>query len=365
MLADTASPAPAKKFAFLVHPRADVATDMARIWGPLGRIPDSAWRWGLRHLPVPPVTLASVRRRDAEPGSDPDGWIVVVPVGARQLLSEDRDWVVSKVERAVDRAASLGAEVVGLGALTAPVTGAGRLLRERAGMTLTTGNAFTAHLTVEALRRLLPAAAGGHIAIIGATGSVGSCVVRLLAEEPLGTDLTLIARGQRRLTDLADDVRERAPGLTVNTATSMDAARDADLVLVLTSAADALLGPQHLKHGAVVLDDTQPRNTDPALQTERPDVLVIDGGVAAIPGVDVRGDIGLPRGLAYACLCETMLMAFDGQTARAVGSARVEHAVRMRDAARRFAHLGFTLSDPLSFGRRVAWPEPAITTAGV
>jgi predicted amino acid dehydrogenase len=138
----------------------------------------------------------------------------------------------------------------------------------------------------------------------------------------------------------------------------MDAVRDADVVLVLTSATDALLGSPHLKHGALVLDDTQPRNTDPRLKDERPDVLVIDGGVASIPGIDIRGDIGLPRGLAYACLCETMLMTFDGQATSSTGQASVEHALRMRDAARRFAHLGFSLADPLSFGRRTAWPAP-------
>ncbi|NNH02692.1 semialdehyde dehydrogenase [Microbacterium ulmi] len=330
---------------------------MARIWRPLGRVPAPAWEWGLRRLPVPPVTLATVHREDAEPG--PAGWIVVVPVGARQLLAEDRRWVLGRIERAVDRAQRLGAEIVGLGALTAPATGAGRLLRERPGLTLTTGNAFTAHLTVEALRRLLPAAPGAHLAIVGATGSVGSCVVRLLADEPLGADLTLVARGARRLGDLAADIRERDAGIAVRTSTSMDVVRDADLVLVLTSAVDAVLTSAHLKTGAIVLDDTQPRNTDPALQTERPDVLVIDGGIAAIPGIDVRGDIGLPRGLAYACLCETMLMAFDGGTEQAIGEASVDHAVRMRDAARRFAHLGFTLADPLSFGRPVAWPSPA------
>ena len=362
-MSDTGPGRSAKRFAFLVHPRADVATDMARVWSPLGRIPASAWDWGLRRLPVPPQLLASVRRRDTAPDAGPDGWVLVVPVGARQLLGEDRRWAVGKVEQAIDRAESLGAEIVGLGALTAPVTGAGRLLRPRPGVTMTTGNAFTAHLTVEALRRLLPAAPGTHLAIVGATGSVGSCVVRLLADEPLGSTLTLIARGERRLTALAASLAERGTGVDVRTTTSLDAVRDADLVLVLISAADAVIGSQHLKRGAVVLDDTQPRNTDPRLLTERPDVLVIDGGVAAIPGVDLRGDIGLPRGLAYACLCETMLMAFDGHTEGALGEASVEHAVRMRDAARRFAHLGFSLAEPLSFGRRVSWPEPALTAA--
>lgn len=348
-------PPTAGKFAFLVHPRTDVAADMARVWRPLGRIPARTWERGLRRLAVPPVRLAAVHRRDTA-SDEPDGWIIVVPATPRQLLTEDRGWVIGRVEAAIDRAESLGADIVGLGALTAPATRAGRMLRHRPGMTVTTGNAFTAHLTVEGLRRLAAAASGKHLAIVGATGSVGSCVVRLLADEPLGSDLTLISRGGPRLDELAAEVR--GSGVAVRTATSMDAVRDADLVLVLTSAADALIGAQHLKRGALVLDDTQPRNTDPRLRAERPDVLVIDGGVAAVPGVDIRGDIGLPRGLAYACLSETMLMSFDGVRTSSTGQASVDHARRMRDAARRFAHLGFTLADPLSFGRPAAWPAP-------
>ncbi len=358
------APAPAahpatRRFAFLVHPRAQVSTDMARIWKPLGLIPDSAWGWGLRNLPVPPITLAKVHHDDATDAA-PAGSVLVVPVGARQMLIEDRRWVIGRIEAAIDRAEALGAEIVGLGALTAPASGAGRLLRERPGITMTTGNAFTAYLTVEAIRRLLPAARGGHIAIIGATGSVGTCVVRLLADEPIGTDLTLIARNERRLEDLAGEFTARGTGISVRATTSMDAVRDADLVVVLTSATDAVLRSEHLRPGAIVLDDTQPRNTDPALMTERPDVLVVDGGVAAVPGIRIRGDIGLPRGLAYACLCETMLMAFSGDATDAVGQASVDHALRMRDAARRFAHLGFSLAEPLSFGRPARWPDATL-----
>ncbi|HEY5979452.1 MAG TPA: hypothetical protein VIT41_07440 [Microlunatus sp.] len=368
--------APPPTFAFLVHPRADVAPDMARVWPPLGAVPEGAWQWGLRHLPLPTLTLADVHRRgsrDARGGVDRStgrlGHVLVVPVGARQLLTEDRRWVLGKIEQAVDRAVELGASVVGLGALTAPVTAGGRLLRERPGLTVTTGNAFTAHLTVEALRRLLPAAPGGHIAVVGATGSVGSCVVRLLADEPIGTELTLVAREPNRLAALGSEVAAALAGrgepMEVRTARTMAAVRDADLVLILTSAADALLRGEHLKRGAVVLDDTQPRNTDPVLARERPDVLVVDGGVAEIPGIEVRGDIGLPRGLAYACLCETMLMALDGLRGHAVGTADVGHARRMRDAARRHAHLGFTLAEPaLSFGRPVPWPSASPVLAG-
>ncbi len=355
MSESTSSHAP-RPFAFLVHPRARIGDDMARIWRPFGAVPEGAWEWMLRHLPMPAMPYGTVHRTDVADGA-PAGHIIAVPVGARQMLTEDRRWVIGRLEAAIDRAQSLGARVVGLGALTAPASGAGRLLRERPGLTLTTGNAFTAYLTLEAVRRLLPAATGGHIAIIGASGSVGSCVVRLLADEPIGTDLTLIARNPRRLADLAGEFAARDAGVAVRAETTMDAAADADLVVVLTSATEALLGPRHLKRGAIVLDDTQPRNTDPRLVDERPDVRVFDGGVASVPGIRLRGDIGLPRGLAYACLCETMLMAFDGADGHETGQARVDHALRMRDAARRFAHLGFSLADPLSFGRPVAWPD--------
>ena len=353
---------PPTTFAFLAHPRADVAPDLGRVWRPLGQLPEPMCQWGLRRLPLPPLPLATVRRRDQDRSAQPLGHVLVVPVGARQLLTEDRRWVLGKIEQSVDRAVELGASVLGLGALTAPVTAGGKLLRQRPGLTVTTGNAFTAYLTVEALHRLLPAAPGGHLAIIGATGSVGSCVVRLLADEPLGDTVTLIARQPKRLRAVAHEVGPAmtAAGVQVRTAQTLDAARDADLVLVLTSAADALLHAEHLKRGAVILDDTQPRNTDPDLGSQRPDVLVVDGGIAAVPGLEIRGDIGLPRGLAYACLCETMLMALDGHTRDAVGTADVGHARRMRDAARRFAPLGFTLAEPaLSFGRPIPWPTPA------
>jgi fatty aldehyde-generating acyl-ACP reductase len=62
----TASETAPRRFAFLVHPRAQIALDMARMWRPLGRIPEDAWQWGFRHLPIPAQPYASIRRRDSE-----------------------------------------------------------------------------------------------------------------------------------------------------------------------------------------------------------------------------------------------------------------------------------------------------------
>lgn len=343
------------KFAFLVHPRADVGRDLARAWPALGAVPAGVLEWGLRHLPVPPTVLGTVHRTDEDGIA---GWVIVVPVGARQMLTEDRRWVRGRIEAGVDLAERLGARVVGLGALTAPVTGGGRLVRERDGITITNGNAFTAHVTAAAAGRLVGRMDHPHVAVVGATGSVGSCVVRMLAHDDGIDRLTLVARRPARLAALADHVRAARPGLPVLAATDVSAVRDADLVVVLTSSSEALLGSEHLKRGAVVLDDTQPRDTDPALVHARPDVLVVDGGLVDVGGLDVRADIGLPRGYSYACLAETMLMAFDGCELPAVGDATLEHAARMASAAQRFAHLGFGPARPLSFGVPVPTPAP-------
>src|SRR5690606_14851787 len=78
VLIDTpALPTAEPTFAFLVHPRAQVAPDMARVWAPLGHLPEAALQWGLRHLPVPPQPFATVRRRDRDALA---GHIIVVPV---------------------------------------------------------------------------------------------------------------------------------------------------------------------------------------------------------------------------------------------------------------------------------------------
>jgi predicted amino acid dehydrogenase len=43
-------------------------------------------------------------------------------------------------------------------------------------------------------------------------------------------------------------------------------------------------------------------------------VLVIDGGMVAVPGeVEFNFDFGFPPGLAYACMAETMALALEGR----------------------------------------------------
>lgn len=354
-----------RKFAFLVHPRTHVSRDFARFWSPLGRIPDSAYDLALRKLPIPTITWNTLYLDDQP--DEPAGWVLLVPLGARQMLEEPRTWVASKIESAVDKAVDLGAEIVGLGALTAPVMRGGLSLRHREDVDITNGNAFTAYATYEALEQLVNGYLGpdAHIAVVGASGSVGSCVVQLAAQQRLANRFTLVARNMNRLERVAGTVRDQAPNLHVTATNEMMDVRQADLVLLLTSATDNILRSEHLKEGAIVLDDTQPRNTRPSLLQDRPDVRVLDGGVVATDGVRrVGADLGIPDTCSYACLSETILLGLEGHEGHfSMGRPTVEQAVYTGELAKRYRRFGFSLAPFQSFGRPVEMPETAPAAA--
>lgn len=349
------------KFAFLVHPRNTLSSDMGELfWAPLRHVPDSIWASLFKHLPIPPQVTGRMSYRDAI--DDVVGHIITVPFTPNQLITLPRAQVQAKLTAAVDLARDLGAHIVGLGALTAPASAGGKTLSKRDDVGITNGNAFTAVMTLKGVERLLERVGQDPlVAFVGATGSVGACLVKLYARKHSGR-VMLVARNQGRIDKLAADIRR--PDLRVETSIDMADVARADVVVLLTSAAEAILRSEHLKQGAVVLDDTVPRNTDRRLLTERPDVLIVDGGLVEIPGAKLRGPIGLPPNLAYACLAETMLLALDGHVGHfSIGAPELEQAEYMLDASQRHKDIGFHLAPFHSFGRPL--PEDAGALGGV
>lgn len=336
-------------FAFLVHPRVRVSDDLARVWSPLGRIPERVADRAVRRLPLRPFTMARVHLPDVTP--DPVGRVVLVPFGARHMLDAPHA-ARDRVGAAVDLAARHGAGIVGLGALTATVTAGGSTLAGRTDIGVTNGNAYTAAIVEDQLRALLAAQPdrARRVAVVGATGSVGTTLVRLLARDRAVEHLTLVARAGGRLGALAGEVCRRIP---TTVSTDLHDVRGCGVVVLLTAAADALLRSEHLADGAVVLDATQPRNTSPDLLVERPDVTVVDGGVVAVPSLRLRGgDIGQPPGLTYGCFAETALLALSGHTGHfSLGVPTLDQVDHLRTIARRFAGLGFRAAPPTTFGR--------------
>jgi predicted amino acid dehydrogenase len=68
-----------------------------------------------------------------------------------------------------------------------------------------------------------------------------------------------------------------------------------------------------VKPGCVITDVARPLDLSAEDIARRPDVLVVESGEIELPG-DVRmRDVGLPKGVAYACLAETVVLALEGR----------------------------------------------------
>ena len=84
-----------------------------------------------------------------------------------------------------------------------------------------------------------------------------------------------------------------------------------DLVFLATSSPEPLLRSEMVRPGTVVCDLSRPANVSDDL-FRRGDVLVIDGGIVAVPGrPDLGFHFGLASGHAYACMAETMMLALE------------------------------------------------------
>jgi len=75
-----------------------------------------------------------------------------------------------------------------------------------------------------------------------------------------------------------------------------------------------VLDVSQCKPGAVILDVALPPDISKEEAAVRPDVLVVESGEVLIPGpVNFTFDIGLPPGVAYACLAEAALLAMENR----------------------------------------------------
>ena len=213
-------------------------------------------------------------------------------------------------------AEKLGAKTLGLGAFTSVVGDAGVTIAEGLDIPVTTGDAFTISIAVEAIREAAKLMgidiAQSTAAVVGAGGSIGRVCAELLADDV--QKLYLLGRSIEPL----ESVKEKLSGQTnaeLKASTDLSLLQDADLILTVTSAVHQdVVRPEHLRSGSVVCDVARPRDVSAMVAAERDDILVIDGGMVDIPGlVDFHFSFGFPEGKAYACMAETMALALEGR----------------------------------------------------
>jgi fatty aldehyde-generating acyl-ACP reductase len=336
-------------FSFFIHFRRSCREDMQLLWKPLGWLPESFYdKWFARYFqhrsyPWSRVQLSRVRQSTQDVGS-----LEGILMDATTMINMKKEDFVGKMNLYLDKLVEKGVKVAGLGALTAPLTAGGLALAHRKDICLTNGNAFTAVIMAQTVEKIIQEVGlqRPKVAIVGATGSVGSCVTQILARNHNIQNLLLISQTLRKLERLAHTLQ--SPHLNMEVSTDLMTLTDADIVVVLTASDETLILPKHLKINAIVLDGTQPRNTSAQILTERTDVTLIDGGLVSLPNLSLSlGGIGLRKGEYFACFAETFLLALEG-------NATLEQADWIAQVASKYADMGFKLAPFSAFGKPVA-----------
>ncbi|CAG4910601.1 Acetylornithine/succinyldiaminopimelate aminotransferase [Paraburkholderia gardini] len=350
---------------------------------------------------IDPV-VGSSARIESLAGAKARGDFIMISHTAAQLRQLSQHEAIAVLNRGIRLACERGARIVGLGAYTSVVSGGGAQLLNQ-DVALTSGNSYTVAAGVEALDDVMHRTGrqwdASAAAVIGAAGAIGSCMAILLSRRAarmllIGNPAHTREIGRARLlavarmivdgalspcdeTFLPDSVAAqiRRAAVQANAAScqpdtdaliaqleeqgtlvltgDIRALGETDVALAATSFPGDVIDETLLRPGAIVCDISRPRSIPASIVDDRPDVLVIDGGVIALPGSPRIGPYGIASGTAFACMAETMLLALEGRFENvSIGSTLdVREIARQQQLARKH---GFTLAGLQSFGRPLA-----------
>ncbi len=225
------------------------------------------------------------------------GKIFCVFLTAEQLLT-NQERAVELVVEACRQAKEWGAEIVGLGAMTAVVGSRGKEINQHSPVPVTTGNSLTVYSSLRAFRDIVKKLGidihRQKIVIVGFPGSIGLAIARLLIQD--GVRLILVSRGKttpfidRFLANLDGEARKR-----VEISNNLKEALSSGTIIFSATSTGNIIDPDTLAPGSIIFDIAQPRDVIQKKE-KRKDVLVIDAGTISLPHTNSHGwhSISLP-----------------------------------------------------------------------
>lgn len=297
------------KFAFIIHPLD--TSDITRKFSFAKKLPESLVERMMKFLP--PLKASEITGLESAV-SKAEGWFLGCPLSAKQMIELPTDFVIKRIIQTGKLAEKMGAQIVGLGAMTSVVGDAGISVAKELKIPVTTGNSYTVATAVEGTKKAAKIMGKeldqAKVVVLGATGSIGAVCAQLLAEDV--KDMVLVARDKRKLDKLANKILYNH-GLAVKTSNDhKKILPSADIIITVTGAVDTLIEPEDIKPGAIICDVARPRDVSRRVAEVRDDVLIIEGGVVEVPGdVNFNFNFGFPPKTAYACMAETMILTLE------------------------------------------------------
>jgi len=313
------------RFAFVIHPLSqkffEVVEPLATITKVAPPVVVDAIEKAMAY--APPFTYSHVTGITSPTGAEAEGWLISVGGTPKELMAHSPEFTYARLLAAAETAKKLGAQVMGLGAFTKVVGDAGVTVAKQSVLPITTGNSYSASGALWAAHDALSQLGlteldekgriKGKVMVVGASGAIGSVCARLLA---LSSDeVWLVSPESAKLLSLKHDIERSNPRAEIHVAaTPHEHLGDMDLIVTATSGAGKrILDIMEVKPGCVITDVARPLDLSAADVAKRPDVLVVESGEITLPGDVKMKNIGLPKGVAYACLAETVVLALEGR----------------------------------------------------
>ena len=241
---------------------------------------------------------------------------VFVPEMLRRFKTAKR-----KVLKAMELAQKQGIDITALGGFTSIIFEDLNLLREQqvSATTLewqrfTTGNTHTAWVICQQVEinapRLGIDLSRAKVAVVGATGDIGSAVCHWLQERVGVAELLLVARKEQPLRDLQASLG------TGRVLPLQEALPQADVVVWVASLSESLtIDTASLRRPCLMIDGGYPKNLDTKAVGDG--IHVLKGGIVEFHQdidwqvVAIAADMARPRRQMFACFAEAMLLDFE------------------------------------------------------
>lgn len=341
------------KFAIIIHP---VNLDLLYIYDKgtrNKRIPlmKKILTW------TPPFFAANIEGVKSITGKKAEGFFIMCPLLPEQILSMDQNFVLKRVIDAGKIAERMKANLIGLAAYTSLVGKRGALIGKNLKTPVTTGTSYTIVIAIQGILKAIDSAgmvpSEVTVAIIGATGCIGSICSQFLANK-VGK-IILVARNIQRLAALKSLISGSSDKVRVEISNEIDKATSvADVIVTTTNTPTVLINLDKVRSGTIICDISQPRNISKEQASLRNDILIIDGGVVQPPGkVNFNFNFGLTHGLAFACIAETMILALEEkyENFSLGGNISLSKVKKISELASKH---GFKLANLRSFDKKVA-----------
>lgn len=298
------------EFAFLVHARN--IPDVYRKFPFLKILPNSVVELIARKM-WPVVVSEVTGLRSLKTSKEIKGLIIGFLMTAPQMLA-DRKTALKRITDSAKLAKKMGVSIIGLGALTSSLSRGGLDIVDKVDINITTGHAYTAHTVAANVNKMVDMFKLKKdkitVAVVGASGSIGSTTAQLLARNKYKHLILIeIKRKIKKIESLVSELKLLNPNLIIETTSDMRRLRNADIIVTATNAADAVVRNEHLKKGAIIVDDAQPSDIAPEV-LDNDEVLTIEAGVVHTPHVDNHFNFGLKDKYDnFCCMCEIMILA--------------------------------------------------------